>query len=424
MRFRDVLPPRLLSVLSAVAWLVSLAAVPLVAQTGADPADAEAFVLSNASFEDIPRQGHPPRGWYDCGFPGESPVDVHPAALAAEDTANFFGVDARPRDGNTYLGMVVRDNDTYEAVSQRFTTGRLTAGTCYTFGVHLARETGYFSASKANENRTVNYDTPTKLRIWGGASYCNRGELIAESAPVENADWVEYTFRFEPKRDHGFIVLEAYYETPVLFPYNGNLLVDFAGEIAPVPCDEDEIPEADEPVLAEADDAVPEADPVLAEADDATASVAEAEPVIPVRPRPAVEAPAENEGSRLQGLSREQLRTGSVVRVEKLYFKADSSVVTEVSSPVLEEIYNFLQANPDVVIEVGGHTNMIPPHDFCDALSAERAETVVDYLVSRGIDARRLSAKGYGKRKPVTRARTAGAQKRNQRVELKVLSMG
>ena len=165
MRCRRVLPLRLLS---AVVSSVALAAVATDALAQFDaPAEgaASGFALSNPSFEDIPRQGHPPRGWYDCGFPGETPVDVHPAAISAEDTANFFGVDNRPHDGNTYLGMVVRDNDTYEAVSQRFTSGRLEAGTCYTFSVYLARETGYFSASKANDLRTVNYDTPTKLRI-------------------------------------------------------------------------------------------------------------------------------------------------------------------------------------------------------------------------------------------------------------------
>ena len=420
MRSRDVPPPRLPAPALLVACALAAWGTRGLAQVAAGPA-AEGFALSNPSFEDLPRQGHPPRGWYDCGFPGETPVDVHPAALAPGDTANFFGVDNRPHDGNTYLGMVVRDNDTYEAVSQRLTAGRLDAGQCYTFAIRLARETGYFSASKTS-SETVNYNTPAKLRIWGGSSYCNRGELIAESAPVDNADWVEYSFRFEPKNTHGFLVFEAYYKTPVLFPYNGNLLLDMAGRIVPTSCEEEDLPEADEPVAAAEADPVPEADEPVA----SLAEVVEPEPVAPAAPRPApaAEAPAESSGARLQGLSREQLRTGSVVRVEKLYFKADSSVVTEVSTPVLEEIYSFLEANPDVFIEVGGHTNMIPPHEFCDALSRARAEAVVSYLVGRGIDGQRLTAKGYGKRKPVTRARTAGAQRRNQRVELKVISMG
>ena len=434
MRCRRVLQLRLPLLFSLLALAATGRLSSLSAQVGAPAADdppAEGFALSNSSFEDIPRQGHPPRGWYDCGFPNETPVDVHPAALAPEDTANFFGVDNRPHDGNTYLGMVVRDNDTYEAVSQRLNFGRLEAGQCYTFSVYLARETGYFSASKANANQVVNYNTPAKLRIWGGSSYCNRGEIIAESAPVENAEWVEYTFRFEPKLDHNYIVLEAYYKTPVLFAYNGNLLLDYAGKIEPVLCDEEEVTEPE--VLAEADEpapaAVAEADPTpVAEADDsALASVAEAgepTPAAPVTPvRPAPEAPAESE-AKLQGLSRQQLRRGSVVRVEKLYFKADSSVVTETSTDVLEEIYSFLEANPDVIIEVGGHTNTIPEHDFADQLSAARAQAVVDYLVGRGIDEARLRAKGYGKRKPVTHVKTAGAQRRNQRVELTVLSIG
>jgi hypothetical protein len=75
--------------------------------------DAQEIIrLTNPSFEDT---GHsrPPTGWKDCGsfmFPGESPPDVQPSGS--------WHVYKPATDGDTYLGMVVRENDTWEAVSQ------------------------------------------------------------------------------------------------------------------------------------------------------------------------------------------------------------------------------------------------------------------------------------------------------------------
>ena len=64
--------------------------------------------LLNPSFEDIPRNSRAPMGWTNCGFPAETPPDVHP------DPMNQFQVGMTPQNGSTYLGMVVRDNDTWE----------------------------------------------------------------------------------------------------------------------------------------------------------------------------------------------------------------------------------------------------------------------------------------------------------------------
>ena len=418
MRWSPVHDPILSLRAAALAAATCLVAVGGVCAQHAGSELGPPISLSNASFEDAPRQGHPPRGWYDCSFSSESPVDVHPASLFKADSA-YFGVNHRAFDGNTYLGMVVRDNETYEAVSQRLQGGPLRAGKCYTFSIYLARESGYYSLSRTSDSRQpVNYATPAKLRIFGGMGYCNRGEVIAESAPVKNEEWLQDNFRLEPKRDHSFIVIEAYYKTPVLFAYNGNILVDAAGKIVPVACDEDAEPEP-EPPLAE--------QPARA-AEQPVAAVAAATPERPAptrTPTPAASKPAPRKpDAKLQGISRAELRAGQVVRVEKLFFKADSSAVSPASEPVLEELYDFLEANEDIVIEVGGHTNGQPPHAYCDWLSQERAEAVVEYLVRRGIGRQRLFAKGYGKRKPVATNKTPTGRRRNQRVEIKVLSIG
>lgn len=69
--------------------------------------------LTNPSFEDVPRHSRVPRGWYDCGFPGESAPDTQPDPT--------FQVNKAAADGETYLGLVVRDNDTWESISQKLT---------------------------------------------------------------------------------------------------------------------------------------------------------------------------------------------------------------------------------------------------------------------------------------------------------------
>jgi outer membrane protein OmpA-like peptidoglycan-associated protein len=117
------------------------------------------------------------------------------------------------------------------------------------------------------------------------------------------------------------------------------------------------------------------------------------------------------------------LTIGKVLNVEELYFKADSSILISTSFKVLDELYAFLKENEKIVIEIGGHTNTIPPHEYCDKLSTERAKTVAQYFYSKGIPEQRISYKGYGKRKPLLAGDSQAARQKNQRVEVKILEL-
>ena len=206
----------------------------LIFSAGDVLAQEKPIYLNNASFEDFPRPGREPRGWYDCGrvnFPNETPPDVHPVL----DNPSFE-VTKRAQDGDTYLGLVVRENDSWESVAQRLSTP-LEAGKCYTFSIYLATSKIYKSSIRGSDRR-INFTEPLKLRIWGGKGYCNKGELLAESGIVTNSDWQEYTFKFEPRQRANYIVLEAFFKTPQLVPPNGNLLLDNASPIQMIPCDE------------------------------------------------------------------------------------------------------------------------------------------------------------------------------------------
>jgi len=126
----------------------------------------------------------------------------------------------------------------------------------------------------------------------------------------------------------------------------------------------------------------------------------------------------------IAALSAQNLRAGQKIRIEQLYFQADSTNLTNTSDPVLEEMYTFLENHPKIVVEIGGHTNDIPATEYCDKLSTARAKSVVDRLVKKGISANRLTYKGYGKRSPLVSNRTVAGRKKNQRVEIKILKTG
>ena len=266
--------------------------------------------------------------------------------------------------------MVVRDNHTWESVSQRLATP-VVAGKCYDFSIDISRSENYLSPSISDSTRIVQYSVRARFVIWGGKGLCWKVELLAETSVIHDTRWLTYPFKFTPEKTHNYIVLEAYYNTP---NSNGNILLDNASPIFPVTC------EVEKP-----------------------------------------QAPEKKE-KILSGLDRKKLKKGQTIRIDQLYFKADSASITEESYPVLEEIYEFLKLNPDVVVEIGGHTNGIPSQDYCDRLSTERAKAVSEYLSQQGIPKERLQYKGYGKRQPVETNKSSYGRKRNQRVEIKILS--
>ncbi|MCB0549376.1 MAG: OmpA family protein [Phaeodactylibacter sp.] len=369
----------------------------------------EAIYLTNPSFEDMPRHSIAPSGWYDCGFPGESPPDVQPNGE--------FGVTKPANHGATYLGMVVRDNDTWESVSQKLSRP-LKRGQCYEFSLDLARSELYISLSRAN-NEQANYISPAKMRIWGGFGHCDKQFLLDETGLINKHQWMKYNFKFEPIADYTYITLEAFYETPTLFPYNGNVLVDNASPIQPIPCDE---AVAEEPVNSEP------AKPDVVKAEPAKPAP---KPQAPKPQKPAATAqatpksPPKPEGEKtIAGVKRSEMAKGLAIRLDKLYFEADSSRIESESFEFLNEVYDFLDDNKDVVIEIGGHTNGLPPDDYCDRLSTARAKAVADYLASKGIPRKRLQYKGYGKRQPVASNKTQYGRRKNQRVEIKILELG
>jgi peptidoglycan-associated lipoprotein len=89
------------------------------------------------------------------------------------------------------------------------------------------------------------------------------------------------------------------------------------------------------------------------------------------------------------------------VRIDNIFFDFNKATLTEASLPALEGLHKLLLDNPHILVEIGAHTDRIGTESFNNALSEQRAQSVVNYLVEQGIEKDRLIAKGYGKSQPV-----------------------
>lgn len=368
---------------------------------------ADTIRLNNPSFEDNPKRGGESLegilGWFDCGkinFPTETPPDIHPNG--------FWENNLPASDKKTYLGMVVRDNNTFESVSQRL-DNELMAGKCYKFSIHLAKAPKYISKTRTT-GEEANYTTPIVLRIWGGSGFCNEKELLGESDPVNNSSWQINTFEFKPKSNIRSITFEAYYKTPTFLPYNGNVLVDGASDIIRIPCPGETIAAVEKSNLPPH-----KRKKTPTQIKDTVAPKKE--------PNVVASVPKDFKPKVLQELNRSSIKQGQTIEIKNLMFRADSAKIEASSYEVLNDIYGFLVTNNDVVIEIGGHTNGIPDDDYCDRLSTARAKAVAEYLVDKGVNPSKVQFKGYGKRKPIADNKTKYGRDKNQRVEIKILSM-
>ena len=77
--------------------------------------------------------------------------------------------------------------------------------------------------------------------------------------------------------------------------------------------------------------------------------------------------------------------------------------------------------NPDVKVEIQGHTDNIGSDRYNQKLSLQRAETVKNFLIAKGVAADRLTTVGYGKTKMIMDNKTEQGRGLNRRIELKII---
>ncbi len=117
----------------------------------------------------------------------------------------------------------------------------------------------------------------------------------------------------------------------------------------------------------------------------------------------------------------EPIRKGKSIVLNNIFFDFDSYTLKEESRIELNKITELLELNPGMKIEISGHTDQTGSSIYNMELSQKRAEEVVKYLATEGIDPERLTSKGYGDTKPLSTNETEEGRALNRRTELKVL---
>lgn len=120
----------------------------------------------------------------------------------------------------------------------------------------------------------------------------------------------------------------------------------------------------------------------------------------------------------------EEIEKEIVQKVEyaakRIQFKVNSAELLAGSFEVLDDVAAILKSNPEIKVVIEGHTSLDGTYATNMKLSESRANKVKTYLESKGIDASRLTAVGFGPDKPLNEGKTAADKAKNRRVELKL----
>ena len=112
---------------------------------------------------------------------------------------------------------------------------------------------------------------------------------------------------------------------------------------------------------------------------------------------------------------------GGKVRANNLFFETNKSDLQTESFAELDQMLQMFKDIPTLILEIGGHTDNVGSPPTNQKLSEARANSVRNYLISKGVDQSRLSAKGYGEAKPITTNDNDEGRATNRRVEFTIL---
>ena len=116
-----------------------------------------------------------------------------------------------------------------------------------------------------------------------------------------------------------------------------------------------------------------------------------------------------------------QFQPSKTFILEDCNFETGKATLEPESYTVIDELLAYLTRKADERIEIGGHTDNVGSAAANLVLSKDRATSVMNYLISKGVDPSRLEAKGYGMSMPVENNKTEEGRAQNRRTEVKVL---
>jgi len=115
------------------------------------------------------------------------------------------------------------------------------------------------------------------------------------------------------------------------------------------------------------------------------------------------------------------IEVGSIVRLNNIFFEFAKAVLLPASFIELDRTADFLKTNSNIVIEIGGHTDDSGSDIYNQKLSDRRANAVMNYLISKDVDSKQITAVGYGESRPIAFNTDEEGRAMNRRVEFKVM---
>lgn len=115
------------------------------------------------------------------------------------------------------------------------------------------------------------------------------------------------------------------------------------------------------------------------------------------------------------------IEKGEKIKINNLFFEFGKYDILPESFPELNRLAEFLQKNPNIKIQINGHTDNIGSNKDNQVLSEQRANAVKDYLAKKGVELNRIKTAGYGESKPIATNDTDEGRALNRRVEFMIL---
>ena len=113
---------------------------------------------------------------------------------------------------------------------------------------------------------------------------------------------------------------------------------------------------------------------------------------------------------------------GHVMRLNNLIFEVGNSKIDPESYGELDLVVNMMKENPNMIIQLEGHTDYVGAAADNLKLSQRRVESVKNYVAAKGISKTRLKTKAFGGSQPLSRDNTPEAHRLNRRVEVRILA--
>ncbi len=133
------------------------------------------------------------------------------------------------------------------------------------------------------------------------------------------------------------------------------------------------------------------------------------------------ENPADIKNAYVLEVKLKRAAKGNKVVLKNIFFDTNKFDLKSESSLELDKLVRFLDTNPTVKIELEGHTDNVGDKTSNQVLSENRARSVYEYLISKGVDRTRLSYNGYGESQPVADNESEEGRAKNRRTEFRIL---